>query len=144
MKKIIQTNGTSLVVGLIGSPDDILGEFNALWNHGATRGELNWGHQQYAYFWTSKQRLERAMLSRAIGVFLKEDTSKYKGKKGGFINEARILAELNLKEFKLERCLYIWNAEDIYHNNFRDYQSISAQDDHYESGNGLYKPAIKL
>ena len=79
-----------------------------------------------------------------MGVFLKEDTSKYKGKKGGFINEARILAELNLKEFKLERCLYIWNAEDIYHNNFRDYNDTSSHDDHYESGNGLYKPVIKL
>lgn len=144
MKKIIQHNGTSLVVGLLGNPDDILGEFNALWNHGATRGELNWGHDQYAYFWTSPKKLERAMLSRAIGVFLKKDTSKYKGKKDGFIHEARILAELNFKEFKLERCLYIWNADDIYHNNFRDFQSINAQDDQYESGNGLYKPTVKL
>ena len=135
MKKIIQHNGTSLVVGLLGDPDDILGEFNALWNHGATRGELNWGHDQYAYFWTSPRKLERAMLSRAIGVFLRKDTSKHKGKKGGFIHEARILAELNLKEFKLERCLY---------NNFRDFQSINAQDDQYESGNGLYKPTVKL
>ena len=144
MKKIIQHNGTSLVVGLLGESHEIIGEFNALWNHGATRGELTWGHDRYAHFWTTPKKLKSALLSRAISLFLKEDNSKYKGQKGGFMEQAKILAEINLTEFKEERCLYIWNSEDIFHNNFRDFQPITAQDDQYESGNGLYKPQIKL
>jgi hypothetical protein len=144
MKKIIQHNGSTCVVGLIGTADEITGEFYAMWNHGATGGELTWGHDGYAHFWTTPKKLKRALLSRAIVALMNRDNSLHKGKKGGFLELAESLALNNLKEFKEERCLYIWNSDSLYLN-AQQYNDLTGREQRpdYENGDGLFRPIVK-
>jgi len=141
VKLIIQHNGAACVVGLIGTASEIVEHFNGFWNHGATSGELTWGHDNFAHFWTTPQKLFLSLLRRARLKLSKQDTTKYKGKKGGFDSDAYELANLMLKEIKLDRCIYIYNSHDIYRRHSGDMSDEWFQD--FEDGNGLYKPKIK-
>ena len=141
MKLIIQHNGAACVVGLIGTASEIVEHFNGFWNHGATRGELTWGHDNFAHFWTTPKKLYASLLSRARLKLLKRDTTKYKGKKGGFDAVARRLANFKLMQMKPDRCLYIFKSEDIYRVTLGDMSD--EWEKNYEDGKGLYKPVVK-
>ena len=141
MKLIIQHNGAACVVGLIGTADEIIEQFNGFWNHGATAGELTWGHDNFAHFWTTPKKLYASLLSRARLKLLKRDTTKYKGKKGGFDAVARRLADFKLAQIEPDRCIYIYNSDDIYRVGIRDMSDEWTKD--YEDGNGLHKPIIR-
>ena len=141
MRLIIQHNGAACVVGLIGTASEIVEHFNGFWNHGATRGELTWGHDNFAHFWTTPKKLYSSYLSRARLELMKRDTAKYKGKKGGFDVVARRFADLKLKQIKPDRCLYIYKSEEIYRVTLGDVSDEWEKD--YEDGKGMYKPKIK-
>ena len=143
MKLIIQHNGAACVVGLIGTADEIIEQFNGFWNHGATAGELTWGHDNFAHFWTTPKKLYASLLSRARLKLLKRDTTKYKGKKGGFKDEAKRMAKVYYDELIPERYLYIYRSEDVYNLSLMGIDEWN-NDDVYETGDGLHKPIMKL
>lgn len=142
MKLIIQHNGAACVVGLIGTASEIVENFNGFWNHGATGGELTWGHDNFAHFWTTPKKLYSSLLSRARLKLLKRDTTKYKGKKGGFDAVARRLADFKLAQIEPDRCIYIYNSDDIYRVGVCDMSDEWTKN--YEDGNGLHKAIIRI
>ena len=58
--------GTSTAVGLHGDNDSITERFNSFWNHGATDGKLYWVHDHRAYFWTTEEKLEKAVFNATL------------------------------------------------------------------------------
>ena len=58
--------GTSTAVGLHGDNDSITERFNSFWNHGATDGELHWLSDGNAYFWTTEEKLEKAVFNATL------------------------------------------------------------------------------
>ena len=58
--------GTSTAVGLHGDNDTITERFNSFWNHGATDGELHWLSDGNAYFWTTEEKLEKAVFNATL------------------------------------------------------------------------------
>ena len=65
--KLTQKNcGSRIAVGLHGEENDILDRFNSFWNHGATKGELQWLTEGNAYFWTTQKDLKKALVSATL------------------------------------------------------------------------------
>jgi hypothetical protein len=65
--KLTQKNcGSRIAVGLHGEENDILDRFNSFWNHGATKGELQWLTEGNAYFWTTEKDLEKALVNATL------------------------------------------------------------------------------
>jgi len=111
--------GTNWAVFIRGSFDDIEQEFNAMWNHGATNGEMEWQTPENAYFWTTKEKLEKCLTNRALFYMLNDadEFKKYdpeghahacKGIKGGFMPQARVMAKALMEEMPQQSNLMVF------------------------------------
>jgi len=90
---VCQDLGSSLVVGIKGREhEEILHTFYSFWNHGATDGNITWFNDLFGYFWSTREKFEKAMLSRALFVILNENPNRYKGSSKGALPRAKKLA----------------------------------------------------
>jgi hypothetical protein len=65
--------GTNWAVFIRGAADDVEQEFYGMYNHGATDGEIQWQTPENAYFWTTREKLEKCLTNRALFWLLNQD-----------------------------------------------------------------------
>jgi hypothetical protein len=95
--------GTTIAVGISGDNEQEINEqFYLFWNHKATDGELTWMSNAppfyFAYFWTDREKLNKAFLSMEI---MRADWDSFKGEKRGFFGErgTREMGDKGLKRW---------------------------------------------
>lgn len=89
-KLFIQKIGTSIILGIIGtSTEAIIERYYSFWNHQATSEELEWKNPDFAYFWTTTDKLKRALIRASLAEILNRKSRKFKGIKGGALALAR-------------------------------------------------------
>ena len=101
--------GTNWAVFIRGAADDVEYEFYGMYNHGATDGEIQWQTPENAYFWTTQKKLKKCLTNRALFYLLnsaealeENDPAAHanacKGIKGGFLPQAKLMAEALMGE----------------------------------------------
>jgi hypothetical protein len=100
-----QILGNILAIGIEGGIIEIERTYYNFYNHQGTDGELHWMSDNFGYFWTNNEDLTRGMINIALNRLCHQASEingnlfilPFLGKKGGFIESARILAarELN-------------------------------------------------
>lgn len=80
VKYYLDEYSKQLIVGLKGTRDEINEAFTSLWNHGATNGELEWIKDNFARFFSTKQKFERAVMKGILFKLFNENPS-FRGKK---------------------------------------------------------------
>ncbi|MEK6880201.1 MAG: hypothetical protein AABY22_11355 [Nanoarchaeota archaeon] len=102
----LQEVGNRIIVSLqTRDKQELLEDFYGFWNHGATKGELQWLNDSencYAYFWTTREKLIKSLIHRHLFDILNKNPDKYKNKKNGAIKEATEKARETFKKFKEE------------------------------------------
>jgi len=107
VKTGVQKCGTNWRVILTGEAQDIEVKHWSMWNHGATRAELDWETETCAHFWSTPERILKAFTNAHLFRLLndsdelrEQDPDGWahccKGIKGGFLPQAKINAQ---KEF---------------------------------------------
>lgn len=97
MKLYKQTCGNSLAIGISGTPAEIKGEINALFNWnicgprkfspmGDTEFQAKELSDRFAYVWTDAKRLERGLRATIAMRQNQASLDSYKGKPGGAID----------------------------------------------------------
>ena len=115
MKLTYQDCGSSIALFLEGDGDDIIEKHMSLWNHGATRTELEWVTDTRAYFWTTKKKLLKALVDAKLFHLLgiTKSIEEYKGKKKGLLPKARELAEIEFSHIdKVTKQFGAWQSTD--------------------------------
>ena len=65
--KLYQQNcGSKIAVGIEGNEQDVTDRFNSFWNHGATDGEFHWQTLVRGYFWTTSEKLKKAIFNATL------------------------------------------------------------------------------
>jgi len=65
--KLYQQNcGSKIAVGIEGNEHDVTERFNSFWNHGATDGEFHWQTLIRGYFWTTTEKLKKAIFNATL------------------------------------------------------------------------------
>jgi hypothetical protein len=65
--KLYQQNcGSKIAVGIEGNEKDVTDRFNSFWNHGATDGEFHWQTLTRGYFWTTTEKLKKAIFNATL------------------------------------------------------------------------------
>ena len=65
--KLYQQNcGSKIAVGIEGNEQDVTDRFNSFWNHGATDGEFHWQTLTRGYFWTTTEKLKKAIFNATL------------------------------------------------------------------------------
>ena len=65
--KLYQQNcGSKIAVGIEGNEQDVTDRFNSFWNHGATDGEFHWQTLTRGYFWTTTEKIKKAILNATL------------------------------------------------------------------------------
>ena len=65
--KLYQQNcGSKIAVGIEGNEQDVTERFNSFWNHGATDGEFHWQTLVRGYFWTTTEKLKKAIFNATL------------------------------------------------------------------------------
>jgi len=65
--KLYQQNcGSKIAVGIEGNEKDVTDRFNSFWNHGATDGEFHWQTLTRGYFWTTAEKLKKAIFNATL------------------------------------------------------------------------------
>ncbi len=123
MKLTYQDFGSNISLFLEGERDDIIEKHTSLWNHGATKTELEWVTDTRAYFWTTKKKLLKALVDAKLFYLLgiTKSVEECKGKKKGLLPKARELADIEFsqigkvtKQFgKWESVHYEYNYNEI-------------------------------
>tara|TARA_B110001454_G_C12706624_1_gene428874 strand:+ start:572 stop:1078 length:507 start_codon:yes stop_codon:yes gene_type:complete len=106
-----QDCGTSLCVVLVGKDNDIELAFNSFWNHGATKGELKWTTAFRAYFWTTEERLKKALVNGALFYILQHYPEKFKGVRGGAHSLARYIGLRRWRDMPRRAQLVKYNTQ---------------------------------
>ena len=78
-----QNLGAHWVIGLEGKKRDIRQYHNRIYNWGGTNGELKWMSHNFAYFWITMEKLERAMFKYVMSGVSDKLGKKFIGAKGG-------------------------------------------------------------
>tara|TARA_B100000519_G_C14173598_1_gene405139 strand:+ start:445 stop:873 length:429 start_codon:yes stop_codon:yes gene_type:complete len=100
MKLYYQDCGTYTAVAIESDdPNEIELQYNSLYNHGATDGELHYMSDRFAYVWTDEERLEKYFLNSSLALLL-NDSEKYKSVEGGAMSDAKKLAEIRKSNMK--------------------------------------------
>tara|TARA_A100001037_G_scaffold302905_1_gene335682 strand:+ start:2027 stop:2455 length:429 start_codon:yes stop_codon:yes gene_type:complete len=100
MKLYYQDCGTYTAVAIESDdPREIELQYNSLYNHGATDGELHYMSDRFAYVWTDEERLEKYFLNSSLALLL-NDSEKYKSVEGGAMSDAKELAEIRKSNMK--------------------------------------------
>ena len=61
-----QSCGSKIAVGIEGNEHDVTERFNSFWNHGATDGEFHWQTLVRGYFWTTNEKLKKAIFNATL------------------------------------------------------------------------------
>jgi hypothetical protein len=83
MKLIKQNLGAHWVIGIKGKPEKIRQYHNRIYNWGGTSGNLKWMSHNFAYFWITMEKLERAMFKYVMSGVSDKLGKKFRGAKGG-------------------------------------------------------------
>jgi len=83
MKLIKQNLGAHWVIGLEGKTMEIEQFHNRIYNWGGTNGNLKWMSHNFAYFWITMEKLERAMFKYVMNSLSDKLGNKFIGVKGG-------------------------------------------------------------
>lgn len=117
MKMTFQNIGTVAVIHLYGTKAELNETHTKFYNWGATGGELVWHSEGAAMFWTTPGKMLKALtninLMRLLGG-ASGDASKYKGKKGGVMEEARALAKAEFEAIPKEENPIRFGAHNIF------------------------------
>jgi hypothetical protein len=105
MKMTFQNVGSSTVLFLYGTKEEIVGRGNSLYNWAGTNGELKWLSDGCAICWSSPKQLLNYFFQLAI-MELWDDTKK--GKKHGVEPEARKLAQERFNAVPQEESSLRW------------------------------------
>ena len=67
MIKLYKQNcGSKIAVGIEGDEKSVTERFNSFWNHGATDGEFHWQTLTRGYFWTTTEKLKKAIFNATL------------------------------------------------------------------------------
>ena len=67
MIKLYKQNcGSQVAVGIEGDEQGVTERFNSFWNHGATDGEFHWQTLARGYFWTTSEKLKKAIFNATL------------------------------------------------------------------------------
>jgi len=83
MKLKKQNLGAHWVIGIEGKPMEIEQFHNRIYNWGGTNGNLKWMSHNFAYFWITMEKLERAMFKYVMNSLSDKLGKKFIGAKGG-------------------------------------------------------------
>jgi len=83
MKLKKQNLGAHWVIGIEGKPMEIEQFHNRVYNWGGTNGNLKWMSHNFAYFWITMEKLERAMFKYVMNSLSDKLGKKFIGAKGG-------------------------------------------------------------
>jgi hypothetical protein len=112
MKMTFQNCGTSWVLFLFGTKQEINERHTSLFNWNATSGELNWLSDGCALCWTSQERLFKYYFNLAVMELWGDDK---KGKKDGVKPEATVIAEQRMAALEQEKQPLSWSdGVDLY------------------------------
>ena len=101
MKLIYQPLGTSCLVGIETSDEEKrMEQYFSFWNHGATSGKLHEMNDNFHYISTSPEKLEKYFLNSSFHLLLNKFPQKYKGTKGGVMEDARKLAKRRFEDLQ--------------------------------------------
>ena len=131
MKLIYQDCGLNWAVGIEGSPEEIEGQFDSFFHHGAIdqTAVLHSLCDRFAYVWTTEEKLRKYFVNSSIHLLLNEVTLRlckrkvaeqssghwatWTGKKGGVMPYARKLAQTRFNQMVSERWMKFGaNAHD--------------------------------
>ena len=112
--KLYQQNcGSRIAVGIEGNEQDVTERFNSFWNHGATDGEFHWQTLTRGYFWTTTEKLKKAIVNATLFELLNKYPDKFKGCKGKKNGKQQRGALLAAREIAAERFNTIENKPDL-------------------------------
>tara|TARA_R110002110_G_scaffold414990_1_gene647385 strand:+ start:3635 stop:4105 length:471 start_codon:yes stop_codon:yes gene_type:complete len=101
MKLTYQPLGTSSLVGIeTDNETERMGQYYSFWNHGATSGRLIEMSKNFHYITSSEEKLERYFVNSSFHLLLNKFPEKYKGVKGGVMDDAKKLAKRRFEELK--------------------------------------------
>ena len=101
MKLIYQPLGTSCLVGIeTDNETERTEQYYSFWNHGATSGKLHEMSDNFHYITSSPEKMERYFVNSSFHLLLNKYPEKYKGVKGGVMEDARKLAARRYEELK--------------------------------------------
>ena len=107
VKLAVENCGSQLCIWIEGDEQSVKERFWSFWNHGATSGELHWQLDSLAYFWTTPEKLKKALVNINLFRLLNAadsvaEESVFKGCKGGAMPYAREQAEKDYHELLTE------------------------------------------
>ena len=115
MKLVYQPLGTVSLVGIESNDrQEVLEQYYSLWNHGATGGKLHWMSDVFAYITSNEQALERYFLNSSFHLLLNKYPDKYKGVKGGVMNDVKKLAARRFAELKENSEVFMSTNPNVY------------------------------
>ena len=70
-------------------------EYDSLWTHGVTNGELRWVNQEHsiAWIWTTREKLYAGLVNQSMAFLLQNSSVTSKGLKGGLLPIAEDMAK---------------------------------------------------
>jgi hypothetical protein len=101
MKLIYQPLGTTCLVGIETTNEtDRMEQYFSFWNHGATSGKLHEMSENFHYITSSPEKLEKYFVNSSFHLLLNTFPQKYKGTKGGVMEDARKLGARRYEDLK--------------------------------------------
>ena len=101
MKLIYQPLGTTCLVGIETTDEEKRTEqYYSFWNHGATSGKLHEMSDNFHYITSSPEKMEKYFFNSSFHLLLNKFPQKYKGVKGGVVEDARKLAARRFEDLK--------------------------------------------
>lgn len=103
----IQPNGNTSALALRGTKEQIEATYNLLFNFEVCNGDLEWGTDNFAFVWSTTERLERGFTAIWFNRLCNSERhlQAYKGVKGGFYALAKSMAAWHLNRIKEDRFL---------------------------------------
>jgi len=102
MQKLYRQNfGLHVAIAIEDSnPIELQERYFSFYNHEGTNGELHWLTPTLAYFWSTQEKFEHALIYSSLFQILnsEQDTKKYKGRKNGLMCQACELASKRYEE----------------------------------------------
>ena len=101
MKLIYQPLGTACLIGIETDDEtERMEQYFSFWNHGATSGKLIEMSDNFHYITSSPEKLEKYFVNSSLHLLLNKYPEKYKGVKGGVMEDARKLGARRFEDLK--------------------------------------------
>jgi hypothetical protein len=127
----VENCGSQLCIWIEGEEEAVNQRFYSFWNHGATSGELHWELDWLAYFWTTPDKLKKALVNINLFKVLNDAEAngyldQFKGEKGGALPYARKMAEQQYEELLTEKTMRnMWRYQT--NTNYAEIMEVSAE-----------------